>query len=279
MNQPTRESIFRDAAKTMRAAFEDARNNVPHRGEAGGEGEQIVQRFLKQHLPKRFSVTNGFVIDREDKISGHTDVIIYDAHNCPVYRTSERGMILPNDNVASVIEVKFQLTTTTLDDAINKLHELRNLAKTPFPPSPDDMPLGLKETYGVIFAFGSELKPDAIMQRWKSRLTESNPLHHSLSLIIILDKGVFTTFIRIPGRGPAPAIIHGPSQHALGTRIGVMYYDTGDMALDVFLRLLLAHLTFFRHRIDHPGFAFSGSDRVLGIDFGEYVGTSEIRYS
>ena len=125
MNQPTRESIFRDAAKTMRAMFEDARNNVPHRGEAGGEGEQIVQRFLTQHLPNRFSVTNGFVIDREDNISGYTDLIIYDAHNCPAYRTSERGMILPNDNVASVVEVKFQLTTTTLDDAINKLHELR----------------------------------------------------------------------------------------------------------------------------------------------------------
>ena len=60
MNHPTRESIFRDAAKTMRAAFEDARNNVPQRGEAGGEGEEIVRRFLSQHLPKRFAVTNGF---------------------------------------------------------------------------------------------------------------------------------------------------------------------------------------------------------------------------
>jgi len=262
----------------MRAAFEDSRNNVPHRGEAGGEGEQIIQRFLLQHLPRRYSATNGFVIDRDDKVSGHTDIIVYDAYNCPVYRTSERGMILPNDNVASVIEVKFQLTTTTLDAAIDKLHELRNLTKTAFPPSPDGTPLGLKETYGVIFAFESDLKPETIMERWRSRLTDRNPLHQSLSLIVILDKGVFTTFVGMPGFGPAPAIIHGPSQHAAGTRVGVMYYDTGEMALDVFLRLLLAHLTFFRHRIDHPGFAFKGSDRVIAINFGEYVGTSEIRY-
>jgi hypothetical protein len=279
MNHPTRESIFRDAAKTMRAAFEDARNNVPHRGEAGGEGEEIVRRFLSQHLPKRFAVTNGFVIDREDKASGHTDVIVYDAYNCPVYRTGERGMIVPNDNVASVIEVKFQLTTTTLDAGIAKLHELRNLAKTPFPPSLPDMPLGLKESYGVIFAFESSLKPEIIMERWRSQLTDRNPLHHSLSLIVILDKGIFTTFVRQPGSGPAPAVIHGVSQHPLGTSVGVMYYDTGDMALDVFLRLLLAHLTFFRHRIDHPGFAFRGSDRVMAVDFGKYVGTSEIQYS
>ncbi|MGA2862946.1 MAG: DUF6602 domain-containing protein [Verrucomicrobiota bacterium] len=279
MNHPTRESIFRDAAKTMRAAFEDARNNVPHRGEAGGEGEEIVRRFLSQHLPKRFAVTNGFVIDREDKISGHTDVIVYDAHNCPVYRTSERGMILPNDNVASVIEVKFQLTTTTLDVGIAKMHELRNLAKTPFPPSPDDMPLGLKGTYGVIFAFESSLKPETVMERWRSKLTDRNPLHQSLSLIVVLDKGVFTTFVRLPGRGPAPAVIHGVSQHAPGTSVGVMYYDTGDMALDVFLRLLLAHLTFFRHRVDHPGFGFTGSDRVMAVEFGQYVSPSEIRYS
>lgn len=263
----------------MRAAFEDARNNVPHRGEAGGEGEQIVQRFLTQHLPKRYSVGSGFVIDREDTISSHTDVIVYDAYNCPVYRTSERGMIVPNDNVACVVEVKFQLTTTTLDSAIAKLHELRNLAKTPFPPSPNDELQGLKETYGVIFAFASDLKPETIMNRWQAQLNELNPLHRSLSTIVILDKGVFTTFIRVPGLGPAPAIIHGPSQHTPGTRLGVMYFDAGEMALDVFTRLLLGHLTFFRHRVDHPGFAFAGSDRVMGMDFGEYVGPSEIKYA
>jgi hypothetical protein len=34
VNKPTRKTIFKDIAKKMRADFEDARNNVPHRGEA-----------------------------------------------------------------------------------------------------------------------------------------------------------------------------------------------------------------------------------------------------
>ena len=141
------------------------------------------------------------------------------------------------------------------------------------------MPLGLKETYGVIFAFGSELKPETIIERWKSKLTQRNPLHHSFSLIVILDKGVFTTFIRLPNRDPAPAIIHGPSQHAPGTRIGVMYYDTGDMAPWMFFFGFCSVTShFFATALIILGFRSKGSDRVMGIDFGEYVGTSEIRY-
>jgi hypothetical protein len=43
------------------------------------------------------------------------------------------------------------------------------------------------------------------------------------------------------------------------------------MTLDAMLRMLLSHLTFFRHRIDHPGFNFQeqGPLRVQWIlEFG-----------
>jgi hypothetical protein len=275
---PTRECIFRDAAKMLRAAFEDARNNVPHRGEAGGEGEAIVRKFLTDHIPARFGVAPGFVIDKRDNVSSHVDVMIYDAHNCPVYRTSDRGMILPNDNVACTVEVKFQLTTTTLDEAIEKSHELRNLEKTPCPGRESPEFQGLKETYGVIFAFESSLQTQVVIDRWRRKLTGTNPLHRSLTTIVVLDRGVYTTFVQMPGRGPAPAIIHGVSQHAPGTAVGVMFYGAGTDSLDVFLRLLLGHLTFFRYRVDHPGFGFASASRVMACPFGQYTRPQEIRY-
>jgi len=122
---------------------------VPHRGQAGGEGEAIVRHFLNDHLPGRYRATGGFIIDKRDGMSGHVDVIVYDALNCPVYRTSSEGMVVPNDNVAAVVEVKFQLTTTTLDEALDKIHEVKNLAKTPLA---DAHPPGqIIGTQGVIF--------------------------------------------------------------------------------------------------------------------------------
>lgn len=276
--KPSRETIFRDAALRMRADFEDARNNVPHRGEAGGEGEVIRRNFLNDHMPLRFRASNGFVIDREDKISGHTDVVLYDALNCPVYRTSERGMIIPNDNVAAVFEVKFQLTTTLLRSALQKIHELKRLKKTPFDPS-RHQPGDQRATYGVIFAFDCDVKYQTVIDIWHKELTEITPLHNSCNLIVILDRGMFAACMEVPGHGPAPADIQGISPAPIGTRLGLTYLDYRKRTLDSMMRMLLGHLTFFRHRIDHPGFDFwtLGQSPVKWI--GEYVADRRINYT
>jgi hypothetical protein len=108
MQQVTRQQIFAQAAKKLRQDFEEL-STVPHAGLKGHEAEEIVRKFLKGHLPKRFDVGSGFVIDPGDNVSKQTDLIIYDALNCPVYRASENAAIIPSDNVASVIEVKSRL--------------------------------------------------------------------------------------------------------------------------------------------------------------------------
>lgn len=269
--RPTRESIFQDAARRMRAEFEDARHNVPHRGEAGGEGEAIVRQFLNSHLPGRFRATGGFIIDKTDQVSGHADVIVYDSLNCPVYRTSERGMIVPNDNVAAFVEVKFTLTTTLLDSAIDKIHEAKNLTKTAIPPNrkPPDQPEQIN-TYGIVFGFQSELGRETVIDRWHGRLTDKNPLHNSCNMVVILDRGVWVTVVGIPGHGAAPATLEGiPPMTPPGTRLGIAYLEYGDRTLDAMMRLLLAHLTFFRHRVDHPGFNFA----ALGQMPVKWIGT------
>lgn len=264
--RPTRDSIFRDAARRMRSEFEDARNNVPHRGEAGGEGEDIVRKFLNDHLPARFRATGGFIIDKADQISGHTDVIIYDAFNCPVYRTGERTMVIPNDNVASVVEVKFQLTTSLLDSALDKIHEAKNLTHTPH--LEGHTPGELITAFGIIFAFECNLTFETVVQRWIAKLSEENPLNKSCSLIVILDKGIYFTGAQLPGRGAAPIDYQGDGAgFPVGTRIGIAFTEFRQGTLDAMVRLLLAHLTVFRHRVDHPGFNFQeqGPSRVEWI--------------
>lgn len=239
----------------MRADFEDARNNVPHRGQAGGEGEAIVRQFLNDHLPGRYRATAGFIIDKADAMSGHVDVIVYDALNCPVYRTSTEGMIIPNDNVAAVIEVKFQLTTTTLDDALDKIHEVKNLTKTPLTePHPLSQIIG---TEGIIFAFESHVERRTIIDRWHAKLTERNPLHNTATMVVVSDSGIVTTVASHPVHGTSPGDFQGFPVYAAGFQFGLGSLATGESTLDDMMRLLLGHLTFFRPRIDHPGFRFA----------------------
>jgi hypothetical protein len=97
---PTVAQLFNEAAKKLRAEFEFIRTTNPHPGEKGAEAEQVVQDFLNHHLPQRFRATSGIIIDKANGLSPQTDVIIYDALTSPVYRYSEKMLMLPLDTVA-----------------------------------------------------------------------------------------------------------------------------------------------------------------------------------
>ncbi|HEV2339221.1 MAG TPA: hypothetical protein VGT05_00455 [Patescibacteria group bacterium] len=53
MPTPSRSS-FLDASRKLRADFEDARNNVPHRGSAGGEGEAVKKFYDDKKASQTF---------------------------------------------------------------------------------------------------------------------------------------------------------------------------------------------------------------------------------
>jgi hypothetical protein len=78
--------LISSAAKKLRDDFEYIRETNSHSGEKGGETEEKVRGFLNGHIPKRFQATAGFVIDVDNQMSDHQDVIIYDAQSTPVYR-------------------------------------------------------------------------------------------------------------------------------------------------------------------------------------------------
>jgi len=97
----SRAEIFAQAAAKLRQDFDESRL-VPHQGARAGEAEKLVKDFLRRHLPKRFDVGSGFIIDRQDTVSRQTDVVIYDAMNCPVYRPPRTRAIFPSNNVAAL---------------------------------------------------------------------------------------------------------------------------------------------------------------------------------
>jgi hypothetical protein len=254
MSTVTRTEIFAQAAKRMRADFE-ALTVVPHNLTKGQEAEEIIRQFLNGHLPKRFSASAGFILDPLGAVSNQTDVIIYDSYNCPVYRASDTAGIFPSNNVAAVVEVKSKLDGDGVRDAAAKIARVKAMTKS----KPPNVPFRVSaQTLGILFAFASDITLPKIMDHYVEAL-RTHGLGRQIDFIAVLDRGVVTlcSKTRIV-QGWNVSMIEGlGGKSAEGAHISASAAEFGENTLDVFLRLLLPHLSAFRHIVDHPGFDFA----------------------
>ena len=251
MQKVTRQQIFAQAAKKLRHDFDEL-STVPHSGLKGHEAEGIVRKFLKGHLPKRFDVASGFVIDPGDNISRQTDLIIYDALNCPVYRASENAAIIPSDNVASVIEVKSRLDKDEMQDAFEKIQAIKGLSKT----KPPDLPfLITTQTFCCLFAFSAPVTLEKLSEHYVE-FAKSYGIGRHVDVVLVLDKGIIMLAGKMPNlQGWAPMILEGFGGKAgEGAHIAAALIRSGEDSLDMFLRFLLGQLIHFRGMVGHPGF-------------------------
>lgn len=257
MSVISRKTIFEQAARKLRQEFEEL-STVPHNALKGQEAEKLIRTFLNNHLPKRFQVGAGFIIDRLDTVSKQTDVVVYDAFNCPVYRASDDAAIFPSDNVAAVVEVKSRLDKDQLHQAFSNINAAKGLAKTLPPP----LPFPVKtHTLGCLFAFESALTLDKLAEHYYELITTQKEQFYFLDIIVVLDRGIITLAAKPQGY-PNWEIFYfegmgGPG--AEGTHIALAVHEFGPRTLDAFLRYLLIHLTFFRGIVDNPGFKWEDS--------------------
>lgn len=256
MPDVTRKKIFELAAAKLRQDFSEL-STIPHSGLKGGEAENLVRAFLAQHIPRRFGVGAGFVIDPQDKVSRQNDVIIYDELNCPVYRASEDAAIFPSDNVAAVVEVKSRLTKRELRDGFEKIADVKSLAKSA-PPEGRGGPLR-QQTMGCIFAFESEITLETVAQEYGQLVGEFGIGRHP-DLVIVLDRGVLTLACKMRGLSEWGLVLFLEGfggQAGEGSHLGLAVHEIGSESLDYFLRLLLACLVIFRPVVAHPGFQWA----------------------
>jgi len=165
MTEISRQTIFAQAARKLRQDFEEL-TTIPHNALKGSEAEKLIRTFLKEHLPKRFDVGSGFIIDYFNNVSKQTDVIIYDALYCPVYRLSENASIFPSNNVAAVVEVKSKLDKDQLTLSFENIFATKQLAKTQFP----ENSIATSLTIGGLFAFESSISLDKIVEHYTDLL-------------------------------------------------------------------------------------------------------------
>ena len=241
-----------EAAHKLRADFGSIKRTNPHAGERGGEAEDLLRRFLNEHLPGRFRAETGIVMDESGARSRQSDVLVIDALNSPVYRHG-RLMILPSDNVAAVVEVKSTLNKAELADAAAKVGSVKGLAKSP--PSNVDRPavsapVAMTRTFGVVFAYEADTSLSALAENLAAENVARSGLEH-IDLVVVLGKGVVSMAYQEPLGSDFVGWAAGPLEEGAKLPpyfVHVVVEESGDLTLNRFFYHLMQHLTLFRHR-------------------------------
>lgn len=119
--------FFRLKVKELNAQFEQAKALiVNHNLSVGLILEEILREFLREVLPGRFGITQGFIA-MGTKLSRQCDIIIY---NCvdyaPLYLAGDIK-IVPSESVAAVIEVKSSINFERFIETIKAFDTLTRM--------------------------------------------------------------------------------------------------------------------------------------------------------
>lgn len=106
------------------------RRHLPHKGTAGDEGELLWLGVLEAHLPRRYAVRRGLVIDSRGERSDALDLIIYDPQYTPVFLAQDEHAYVFAEAVYATFEVKYEINKANIDYAADKAASVRRLHRT-----------------------------------------------------------------------------------------------------------------------------------------------------
>lgn len=185
-------SLFLSIESSISAQFETSKI-ISHSGDKGENREQFLIDFLSKHLPKRYGVVKGQVINKHGEISHAIDIIIYDAVNSPLF-FSEKTAILPVEGVYGIIEVKSSLSKSEFLDAASKIDSFKKMA-------PRDLGVIATDEYvtvhspsrpfGVVFGYGlSDNSLDSLSNNWREQCNSVYSVNYFVNYIFVLKQGL-----------------------------------------------------------------------------------------
>jgi hypothetical protein len=185
----TIQKLFSAIENTLVSKF-DEMENIIHKGDRGENREEILKKFLLEHLPKRYGVTKGEIVDNSGWQSHSIDIIIYDSVNCPILYAGETA-ILPIEGVYGIIEVKSRLSKTELYDAANKIKLFKENADRNLTYHHCNTKDKYSLPFGIIFAF--DVADNSLESLLKNQIKfdkDIDLLQHNVNYIIILKHGI-----------------------------------------------------------------------------------------
>jgi len=88
--------------------------------------EALVRDFVSRFIDDPLSVKHGLIYDHKGQKSRECDVIIYEKGKKPLFESGDL-VIINEEDVRFVIQVKSRLISSTLKDAIENLREVKKL--------------------------------------------------------------------------------------------------------------------------------------------------------
>lgn len=178
-------AFFDVISENMLRYFEGWDTGVPHEGEKGGARERRVRGFFEEHLPSRYGVASGHIMDRTGAFSRQEDVVIFDRINCPVLKFDSDYHIFPCESVYATVEVKSSLNANEVADCVRHTYALRELYRG------DQNALEPVESF--VFAYDSYASGDTPPAQWaidkfKEKSHKYNQPRPVPSLILCLKK-------------------------------------------------------------------------------------------
>lgn len=121
---------FVDVANELRLRSDSIRRDfATHRPSAGRNREDLVARFLDDHLPKQFLVQSGLLISSTGYFSNQADLIIVDhLRNAPLHAASPEKL-WPVEAAYAMFEVKTHLSPSDIADAVKKCRSFKKLER------------------------------------------------------------------------------------------------------------------------------------------------------
>lgn len=121
---------FEGKSAQLAATMTTASRVSGHGPTIGDAGEQGWRDMLQFFLPRRYAVSNAFVVDSDGGLSLQLDVVIHDRHFTPLFWEIGGALFLPAESVYAVFEVKPALTLGHLRAAGEKVASVRGLRRT-----------------------------------------------------------------------------------------------------------------------------------------------------
>jgi len=128
---PKIEEIFHGLQRQLEVELEVGRSAGVTPGAVGDASESSWIGLLRKHLPNRYQVGKGVVLDSRGAQSEEIDVIVYDHQYTPLLHLEREGrVVVPAESVYAVFEVKQTLSKRHLEYAGGKVASVRRLYRT-----------------------------------------------------------------------------------------------------------------------------------------------------
>jgi uncharacterized protein DUF6602 len=206
------EHFFASVEATFLAKFQESAA-VHHSGDLGENREEILREFLTVHLPGRYGVAKGQIVNRSGALSHSADIVIYDSLNCPVLY-SGRTVILPVEGVYGIIEVKSTLGKDKFLEASKQIENFKRLASQQLSVIRTREYMTIQRPsrpFGIVFSYG--LHGNSLESLTKNFTEECRRIHHV---------NYFTNLIAVLGAG---LIYHQKADLAQGQKTPLLDTD------------------------------------------------------